>query len=149
VPPLQPSTFADAPKSVRERMTQHRSNPVCASCHRMMDPIGLSLENFDGVGRWRTREESGATIDASGSLPDGTTFVGARGLMQALVRNDVFVRTMTEKMMTYALGRGVEYYDAPAVRAIVRTSAAQDYRVSAVIREIVRSAPFQFRRIDS
>ncbi len=115
----------------------------------MMDPIGLSLENFDGVGRWRTREESGASIDASGALPDGTTFVGAKGLTQALLRNDVFVRTMTEKMMTYALGRGVEYYDAPAVRAVVRASAAQDYRVSTVIREIVRSAPFQFRRIDS
>jgi hypothetical protein len=149
VPPLQPSTFAAAPRSVRERMAQHRQNPVCASCHSMMDPIGLSLENFDAVGRWRTREESGAPIDASGSLPDGTKFAGAKGLTDALLRNDVFVRTMTEKMLTYALGRGLEYYDAPAVRAIVREAARHDYRMSTIIREIVRSAPFQMRRADS
>ena len=146
VPPLQPSNFADAPRSVRERMVQHRQNPVCASCHSLMDPIGLSLENFDAVGRWRTREESGATVDGSGSLPDGKTFVGAAGLTEALLGSDVFVRTLTEKMMIYALGRGLEYYDAPAMRAVVRAAARQDHRVTALIREIVRSAPFRMRR---
>ena len=146
VPPLPPSTFAAAPTSVRERMVQHRQNPVCASCHRMMDPIGLSLENFDGVGRWRTREESGAAIDASGSLPDGTAFTGAAGLTDALLKSDAFVRTLTEKLLTYALGRGLEPYDAPVVRAILRDTAAGDYRLSALVQQVVRSAPFQMRR---
>jgi hypothetical protein len=149
VPELQPSNFADAPRSMRERIAQHRRSPTCSSCHSMMDPIGLALENFDAVGRWRTFEESGAPIDASGALPDGTTFVGATGLTEALLRSDMFVRTLTEKMMTYALGRGLEHYDAPAVRAIVRAAARQDYRVVTLIREIVRSAPFQMRRADS
>jgi len=149
VPPLQPSTFAGAPQSVRERMAEHRRNPVCASCHSMMDPIGLSLENFDAVGRWRTREESGAAVDASGSLPDGRKFAGATGLTDALLQSDVFVRTLTERMMTYALGRGIEYYDAPAVRAVVRAAARQDHRITALIREIVRSAPFRMRRADA
>ena len=149
VPELEASSFAAAPRSVRERMEQHRRSPACASCHRMMDPIGLALENFDAVGKWRALEESGASIDASGSLPDGTKFVGARGLTDALLQSDVFVRTLTEKMLTYALGRGLEYYDAPAVRAIVREAARQDSRVVALIQEIVRSAPFQMRRAES
>ena len=130
-------------------MAEHRRNPVCASCHSMMDPIGLSLENFDAVGRWRTREESGAAVDASGSLPDGRKFAGATGLTDALLQSDVFVRTLTERMMTYALGRGIEYYDAPAVRAVVRAAARQDHRITALIREIVRSAPFRMRRADA
>jgi hypothetical protein len=149
VPPLAPANFADLPRSVRERMTQHRRNPVCASCHSMMDPIGLALENFDAVGKLRTREESGAPIDASGGLPDGTKFVGAKGLTDALLRSDVFVKTLTEKMMTYALGRGLEHYDAPAVRAVVREAASRDHRVTALIRAIVRSAPFRMRRAES
>jgi len=135
--------------TVRERMEEHRKNPQCTSCHRVIDPIGLALENFDAVGKWRTREESGAPIDAAGGLPDGTKFVGAKGLTQALLRSDVFVRTLTEKMMTYALGRGLEHYDAPAVRAIVREAASHDHRVTALIREIVRSAPFRMRRAES
>jgi mono/diheme cytochrome c family protein len=146
VPELEKPSFAAAPRSVRERIAQHRRSPTCSSCHSMMDPIGLALENFDAVGRYRTFEESGAPIDASGALPDGTKFVGARGLTEALLRSDMFVRTLSEKMMTYALGRGLEYYDAPAVRAIVRGAARQDYRVDSLIREIVRSAPFQMRR---
>jgi hypothetical protein len=149
VPPLQPSTFAGPPRSVRERMTQHREDPVCASCHKMMDPIGLALENFDAVGKWRTREESGAPIDASGSLPDGTAFTGAKGLTDALLRSDMFVRTLTEKLLTYALGRGLDHSDAPAIRAIVHESARKDYRLSTVIHEIVRSAPFRMRRAES
>ncbi len=149
VPELEPSNFASAPRSMRERIAHHRRSPACASCHSMMDPIGLALENFDAVGKWRSLEESGAPIDASGSLPDGTKFVGAKGLTEALLRSDVFVRTLTEKMMTYALGRGLEYYDAPAVRAIVRDASRDDWRMSALIREIVRSAPFQMRRADS
>jgi hypothetical protein len=149
VPELEASSFAAAPRSIRERMEQHRRSPACASCHRMMDPIGLALENFDAVGKWRALEESGASIDASGALPDGTKFAGARGLTDALLQSDVFVRTLTEKMLTYALGRGLEYYDAPAVRAIVREAGRQDSRVVALIQEIVRSAPFQMRRAES
>ena len=149
VPPLPQPTFAAAPRSVRERMTQHRANPVCASCHRMMDPIGLALENFDGVGRWRAREESGAPIDASGALPDGSAFAGAAGLTEALLTSDLFIRTVTEKLLTYALGRGLEPYDAPVVRAIVRATAPQDYRLSAIIQHVTRSAPFQMRRAAS
>jgi hypothetical protein len=149
VPELEPSSFADAPRSVRERMAQHRRNPVCASCHSTMDPIGLALENFDAVGKWRTREESGAPVDATGAMPDGTTFTGPAGLTGALVTSDVFVRTLTEKMLTYALGRGLEYYDAPAVRGIVREAARHDYRITTVISGIVRSAPFRMRRAES
>jgi hypothetical protein len=146
IPELEAPNFAAAPRSMRERIAQHRRSPTCASCHSMMDPIGLSLENFDAVGKWRALEESGAPIDASGGLPDGTKFVGATGLTEALLRSDVFVKTLTEKMLTYALGRGLEHYDAPAVRAIVREAARQDYRVVTLIREIVRSAPFQMRK---
>jgi hypothetical protein len=127
-------------------MEQHRRNPVCASCHAMMDPLGLSLENFDAVGKWRTLGESSALIDASGVFPDGSQFQGAAGLKQLLLQSDRFVPTVTEKLMTYALGRGLEYYDAPAVRAIVRTAARDDYRFSSVILGVVQSAPFTMRR---
>ena len=131
---------------MRERMVQHRQSPACAGCHAVMDPIGLALENLDGVGRTRTLGESSQPIDASGMLPDGTTFVGAAGLRQALLtKSDQFVTTLTEKLMTYALGRGVEYYDAPAIRAIVRQSARANHRFSSLIMGIVESAPFQMR----
>ena len=124
-PPLNVPSFPEnkrgqPPKTLRARLEQHRANPVCASCHAMMDPLGLSLENFDAVGKWRTLGESGATVDATGMLPDGTRFQGPAGLRQALLSSDRFVSTLTEKMLTYALGRGLEYYDAPSVRAIVR-----------------------------
>jgi hypothetical protein len=146
VPELKPPSFAGAALSMRERIAQHRSNPVCASCHAMMDPLGLALENFDAVGKWRALEASGAAIDASGALPDGTTFEGPDGLKQALLGSDRFVMTLTEKMMTYALGRGLEYYDAPAVRTIVRAAARDQYRFTTLIRGVVHSTPFQMRR---
>ena len=149
VPELETAEGAE-PLSMREAMEQHRANPVCASCHRLMDPLGLSLEPFDAIGRWRDRESGGAVIDASGELPDGTPFDGPSGLKAALLRHpDRFVTTVTEKLMTYALGRGVEHYDAPAIRAIVRDAARDDYRLSALVKGVVRSTPFQMRRSPS
>jgi hypothetical protein len=133
--------------SLRAQMEQHRSNAVCAACHARMDPIGFALENFDGVGKWRD-EDSGFPIDASGKLPDGSEFNGPAGLTQLMVtkyRED-FVRTVTERLMTYALGRGVEYYDNPTVRAIARQAALDKYRMSSLILSIVKSTPFQMRR---
>ena len=133
--------------SLRAQMEQHRSNAVCAACHARMDPIGFALENYDGVGKWR-EEDAGVAIDASGKLPDGGEFNGPAGLTQLMVtkyRED-FVRTVTEKLMTYALGRGVEYYDNPTVRAIARQAAADNYRLSSLILSIVKSTPFQMRR---
>jgi Protein of unknown function (DUF1585)/Protein of unknown function (DUF1588) len=146
VPPLKPASFANKVLSMRERISEHRKSPVCASCHAMMDPLGLALENFDGIGKWRDLDESAAPVDASGALPDGTKFVGSDGLRKALLESDRFVTTLTEKMLTYALGRGTEYYDAPTVRAIVRDAAREDYRLTALILGIVQSAPFQMRR---
>ena len=136
--------------SMREAMEAHRANPVCASCHQLMDPVGLSLENFDAIGRWRDRSETRLPIDAAGELPDGTEYEGPAGLKAALLRSpDRFVTTVTEKLLTYALGRGVEYYDAPTVRAIVREAALDDYRLSTLIKGVVRSTPFQMRRTPS
>jgi mono/diheme cytochrome c family protein len=147
VPDLKDKNEAGKVLSMRDRMAAHRSNPVCASCHKMMDPLGLSLEQFDAVGLWRTRDESGATIDASGGLPDGlTAFTGAVGLREALLtRSRQFVTNFTEKLLTYAIGRGVDYYDAPAIRRIVRGTADDNYRLSSLILGIVNSAPFQMR----
>jgi hypothetical protein len=128
-------------------MELHRANPACASCHRLMDPSGFALEQFDAVGRLRTHTETGAPINASGSLPDGTTFEGAAGLRAALEQKPQrFVGTLTEKLMIYALGRGLEYYDAPAVRAITRDAAHDDYRFSSLVVGIVNSPPFRMRR---
>src|SRR5690606_32161366 len=146
VPPLRPTSNEGAVLSMRDRLAQHRANPACAGCHAMMDPLGFALENFDAVGRFRTIGESGATIDASGVLPDGTPFEGIDGLRSALLGSDRFVATLAEKMMTYALGRGLEYYDQPAVRAILREARADDYRMSSLITGIVESAPFRMRR---
>jgi mono/diheme cytochrome c family protein len=146
VPPLKPTNNEGAVLSMRQRMEQHRANPVCASCHAMMDPLGLSLENFDAVGKWRTLGESSAAIDATGRAPDGTVFEGPGGLRDMLLHSDRFVPTLTEKMLTYALGRGVEYSDMPAVRAIVRDAAKNDYRVSSLIVGIVQSPAFRMRR---
>ena len=146
VPPLKPTNNEGAVLSMRQRMEQHRANPVCASCHAMMDPLGLSLENFDAVGKWRTLGESSAAIDAKGRAPDGTLFEGPSGLRDMLLHSDRFVPTLTEKMLTYALGRGLEYSDMPAVRAIVRDAAKNDYRVSSLIVGIVQSPPFRMRK---
>ena len=130
---------------MRERLALHRADPACASCHNMMDPIGFALENFDSVGRWRD-SELGHTIDASGGLPDGAEFHGAQGLEDALLqRPDLFVGTMTEKLLTFALGRGLEYYDAPAIRRIVNDAEADNYKISAIISGIAQSVPFQMR----
>jgi hypothetical protein len=140
-----PEDTPNAPQTVRARMERHRASPACASCHRVMDPLGLALENFDAVGRWRT-EEAGTRIDASGELEDGTRVDGAAALREALLRKpDVLVGTMTEKLMTYALGRGLEAHDMPAVRGVVRAAARDDYRFSALVRGIVTSLPFQMR----
>jgi hypothetical protein len=147
VPALQENSEHTAALSVRERLEQHRSNPGCASCHKIMDPLGFALENFDAVGRWRDRGEDGAPIDASGALIDGTKLDGPATLRQALLRRpDDFVRTVTEKLLIYALGRGVEYYDEPAIRAIARDAGGAKSSLSGLIMGIVRSAPFQMRR---
>ncbi len=146
VPELTSTDGAGSVISMRERLALHRADPECASCHQLMDPLGFSLENFDAIGRWRTIGESGERIDATGVLPDGTPFEGLEGLRDALQSSDRFVLTMTEKMLTYALGRGLEYYDMPAVRAIVRDAEAEDHRFSAYITGIVNSAPFRMRR---
>ena len=131
---------------MRERVAQHRANPACSGCHRLMDPVGFALENYDAVGRWRT-SEGGTPIDASGSLPGGKSFEGARGLRGALLqRPELFATTVTEKLLTYALGRGLEYYDGPAVRKIVSDASGQDYRFSSLVLGIVNSAPFEMRR---
>ena len=135
------------PLSLREQMQEHRSNPTCAACHARMDPIGFALENYDAVGQWRTKD-AGAPIDASGRLPDGTEFTGPDGLRQLLMTKyrDDFVRTATEKLLTYALGRGIEYYDGPTIRSIDRDAARDNYRMSSLILAVVKSAPFQMRR---
>jgi mono/diheme cytochrome c family protein len=147
VPALKETTDGGKVLTMRERMAQHRTNAVCASCHARMDPLGFALENFDAVGRWRTRDESGAPIDASGALPEGTTFEGIKGLRQILLaRPELFVTTLTEKLLTYAVGRELGHNDAPAVRGIVRGAAASDYHFSSIIAGIVSSTPFQMRQ---
>jgi mono/diheme cytochrome c family protein len=144
VPPLQESS-AERPQSLRERMEQHRKDPVCAGCHKVMDPIGFSLENFDAVGHWRTNDE-GRKIDPSGTLFNGAAIDGISGLRRQLVAQpDIFVGVMTEKLLTYALGRGLEYYDMPAVRKIVQDSKKTDYKFSSIVLGAVKSAPFQLK----
>ncbi len=145
VPPLQDSSSDGRVLSLRERMEKHRANPVCAGCHKQMDPIGFALENFDGVGHWRTTED-GAKIDPSGTLFNGAGINGVTGLRQALIAQpEIFTGVMTEKMLTYALGRGSEYYDMPAVRKIVQDGRNKDFRFSSIVLGIVKSAPFQMR----
>ena len=146
VPDLKDQGSTGRTLTIRERLAEHRDNPTCASCHALMDPLGFALENFDAVGVWRAIDETGAVIDASGTLPDGTAFAGVDELRTALEHSDLFVQTLAEKLLTYGLGRGVEAYDRPAVRAIVRAAAASDYRFSALITGVVQSPPFQMRR---
>lgn len=146
VPALKETATIGKTLSMRERMAEHRANPACSGCHKLMDPVGFAMENFDAVGRWRTAED-GKPIDNSGGLPDGSKFDGVAGLQKALLaRPELFAATFTEKLMTYALGRGVEYSDAPAVRGIVRASQGADYQFSSFILGIVNSTPFQMRR---
>ncbi len=143
---LDEAPDVEAPRTLRERMEQHRTNPVCASCHNIMDPIGFTLENFDLVGKWR--ENDGDTpIDASAEMVDGTSLNGPASLRQALLdRSDVFVTTAVEKLTTYAVGRSVEYSDMPAIRAIVRSAADEDYRFSELVLGVVNSEPFRMRQ---
>jgi Protein of unknown function (DUF1592)/Protein of unknown function (DUF1588)/Protein of unknown function (DUF1587)/Protein of unknown function (DUF1585)/Protein of unknown function (DUF1595)/Planctomycete cytochrome C len=145
VPSLEENPNAGAGASVRERIEKHRTNPACAGCHKIMDPIGLALENFDAIGRWRTTDE-GVAIDASAQLVDGTAIDGPATLRQALLdRQDAFVAAMTEKLLMYGVGRETKYYDMPAVRTVMRESARNRYRFSDLVLGIVRSAPFQMR----
>jgi mono/diheme cytochrome c family protein len=148
VPPLPEAEESGRVLTMRERMEVHRRNPVCASCHQLFDPLGLAMESFDAVGRLRDRDGGslGAPIDASGELVDGTKVDGVVSLRQALLRQpELFVGTVVEKLMTYALGRGVAAGDMPAVRAIIREAAGHDYRFSAIVLGIVRSTPFTMR----
>jgi hypothetical protein len=146
VPSLKEGPAAGNAVSMRERMAEHRANPACAGCHRLMDPVGFTFENYDAVGRWRTAED-GKPIDASGGLPDGSKFEGVAGLERAILsRPEVFAGVFTEKLLTYGLGRGVETYDAPAVRTVVRSAQADNFRFSSFILGIVNSTPFQMRR---
>ncbi len=144
VPALADNTV-DGNLTVRKRLAEHRSNPTCAACHNLMDPLGLSLEKFDAVGRRRAVEE-GADIDASGGFPDGSRFADVEGLEAAILRRpELFVGNVAEKLLTYASGRGMEYYDAPAIRTIVRETRPQQYRLSSIILGVVSSQPFQMR----
>ena len=146
VPPLKEAAETGRILTMRERMAEHRANPACAGCHKLMDPVGFSLENFDAVGRYRAAE-NGVAVDAAGGLPDGSNFSGMDGLKKALLaRPELFVSTTTEKLLTYALGRGVEDFDAPAVRKIVQDARGGDYRFSSLVLGIVNSTPFQMRR---
>jgi len=148
VPPLKEAAGSgvSVEQTMRQRMEEHRANPACASCHKMMDPIGFTLENFDGIGKWRTTQY-GQKLDASGQLTDGTKIDGVASLRQALVRySPQFVRTLTEKLLIYALGRGVEYQDMPVVRSIVREAGRNDYHFSSLVVGIVKSDPFQMNR---
>jgi len=132
--------------TMRERMAQHRANPACAQCHQVMDPIGLVFENFDAIGRARVVNSDQPAIDTKGNLPGGKPLVGVNGLRTDLLNNpNAFVGTMSEKLMTYALGRGLEYYDAPAIRKVLEHAAKEDYRFSALVVAIVNSTPFQMR----
>jgi cytochrome c551/c552 len=147
VPALkEASAGSNGPQTMRQLMEAHRANPACAGCHKMMDPIGFALENFDGIGKWRT-EDAGQKVDASSQLTDGTKINGVVDLRNALLRySPQFARVVTEKLLTYALGRGVEYQDMPVVRSIVRAAAPGNYRFSALVEGIVKSEPFQMNR---
>jgi Protein of unknown function (DUF1585)/Protein of unknown function (DUF1588) len=145
VPDLD-ETAVGVSASLREQLQQHRANAVCASCHSRMDPLGFALENYDAIGQWRDKDGK-FPIDASGQLPDGRNFVGAKGLAEILMSDpNAFAKAMTEKMLIYALGRGLETYDRPAVNQIVAGMAANQYRFSSLVLGIVNSVPFEERR---
>ena len=147
VPGLPERGDGGVPASVRDRLEQHRANPVCASCHAPMDPLGFALENFDAIGSWRATSEAGLPIDSSGTMPSGTQFEGPAGLRSVLLsRDEEFAGALTEKLLAYAVGRGLEYSDQPSVRQMLRDAAPDTYRWSSLILGIVKSAPFQGRR---
>jgi hypothetical protein len=152
VPALPEAEATGKVVSMRERLSEHRKNVACAGCHARMDPLGFALENFDATGKWRTTESAGPTdtthnpIDASGELADGTKFVGAAGLRRVMQEHSAeFVYRMTERLLTYSLGRGSDWYDAPAIRAAVNGAKKDDYRFSSLLTGIVLSTPFQMR----
>jgi hypothetical protein len=147
VPTLEESKgTAEKPRTVRQQMEAHRANPVCASCHRVIDPVGFALENFNPVGQWRDTSDEGAPIDAAGVLADGSPVNGPTALRQVILsRPNAFATILTERLLTYALGRGVEPADMAVVRSIVRSSATANYRFLSIIQGIVDSAPFQMR----
>jgi hypothetical protein len=148
VPALQENSHDAKPVPLRVRLQQHRANPICSSCHATMDPIGFALENLDAVGAVRTFD-SGERVEVAGELADGTKLDGPVGLQNVLIgKGDVFRTAFTEKLLTYALGRGVASYDMPAVRNIVRSAEARDHRFSSYVLGIVNSFPFQYRRAD-
>jgi hypothetical protein len=145
IPTLESSNKSGKPLAVREMLELHRTNATCAGCHSRMDPLGLSLENFDAIGQWRATD-SGTPIDASGVLLDGTKVNGPRELRQAIMaQQKQFAKAVTEKLLTYSLGRGLEYYDVPAVRGIDRAAEADNYRWSSLMLAVVKSPPFQMR----
>ncbi len=147
VPGLPDRGEGGEPASVRERLERHRANPACAGCHAPMDPLGFALENFDAIGSWRAASEAGRPIDASATMPSGDAFEGPAGLRRVLLsRGEDFAATVTEKLLAYALGRGLEHTDRPAVRRILREAADDDYRWSSIVLGIAKSAPFQWRR---
>jgi hypothetical protein len=150
VPSLPEKKNGEGPKTMRERMAAHRANPVCAGCHAMIDPLGFSLENFDPVGAWRNFDDGSARIDPSGAMPDGRKFdtvIEFRALLTA--HPEQLAMTFTEKLLTYALGRGLEPYDMPAVRKIVHDAARNDYRVQSIVLGVANSYPFQMRSASS
>jgi hypothetical protein len=148
VPELEASAAKDRPSTVREQLERHRASPVCASCHRNIDPVGFALENFDAVGQWRGQTREGLKIDAAGMLADGTKVDGPVALREALLaRPDVFAGTVTEKLMIYALGRGLQPIDMPVVRSVVRNAASRRYAMQSIILGIVQSDPFQMRTV--
>jgi hypothetical protein len=135
--------------NLRQKMEQHRKNAICASCHARMDPIGFGLENYDAIGRWRS-DDNGTPIDASGDLPDGKKFNGPMELKNILkAKKNLFVRSLSEKMLTYALGRGLETYDKCEVDKIAQKLTKNEYRFSALVTAVVESEPFRKRRGDS
>ena len=147
VPALTEVNTGQIPKGIRERLAQHRSDPVCSSCHTVIDPIGFALENFDVIGAWREFDEVGNPVDPSGNYPGGVEFAGFADLRDwMLERGDRFAHNVTEKLMTYALGRRVEYYDQPVIRQIVREAASENYSWSSILLGVVKSAPFKMSR---
>jgi hypothetical protein len=146
VPALEDSAPKDRPSTVREQLELHRANPNCEGCHRNLDPVGFALENFDAVGVWREQTSDGLAIDSAGILADGTPVDGPIALREALLaKPEVFAGTVTEKLLIYALGRGLQPADMPVVRGILRNAARDDYRLSSIILGIVDSLPFQMR----
>jgi hypothetical protein len=147
VPEFPEVQRGEHPRTVRARLEEHRKNPVCASCHSVIDPLGFALEHYDAIGRFRETEEGGQVVDASAAMPDGVAFDGLAGMREVMVSRETdFANTVVDRLLTYALGRGLEYYDGPVIRQIIREAEANDYRWSSLILGITNSRPFQMKR---